>query len=475
MKNAPVKNAPVNNSAMTQPHAAGTAPAIRHLVIVGNGMAAHRLIETLRSMPGAPKHITVIGDEPHGAYNRIMLSPWLAGEIDTDGLALAPSSADHSPQGQRPHISTRLAQRVTTINRQQRRLECDDGEIINYDHLVLATGSRSAMPEIAGISYQGVGGFRDLADARALADSAEQSSHAVVVGGGLLGLEAAEGLRKRGMQVTVLQRSHRLMNRQLDDTAAAMLAQELNERGIRIRTSVQVAEILGNTEGCVSAVRLQGEATPLPAQRVVMTTGITANVEPGRSAGLVCDRALVVDDQLLTSDCHISALGECCQFEQHIYGLVEPIWRQVEVLARRLCGSTGVPYHEASCATRLKVSGISLFAFGPTDTEDDHQVLTYHDSEQGEYRRLLLTDGRLVGAVLYGDTRMGPWLFELSQQGVVLDAVRHSLLLGQADTEALIAEQSSCVDNGPDNRSDNRPDDQRKHQLKKNKTHQEAA
>ncbi|ERL51584.1 hypothetical protein BJB45_13085 [Halomonas huangheensis] len=461
----------MNNSAMTQPHAAGTAPAIRHLVIVGNGMAAHRLIETLGCMPGAPEHITVIGDEPHGAYNRIMLSPWLAGEIDTEGLALAPPTADHSPQGQQPRITTRLALRVTGINRRQRRLECADGELIDYDHLVLATGSRSAMPDIAGINHQGVGGFRDLADARALADSAEQGGQAVVVGGGLLGLEAAEGLRKRGMQVTVLQRSHRLMNRQLDDTAAAMLAQQLSERGIQIRTGVQVAEILGDAEGCVSAVRLQGEDTHLPAQRVVMTTGITANVEPGRSAGLVCDRALVVDDQLLTSDCHISALGECCQFEQHTYGLVEPIWRQVEVLARRLCGSTGVPYHEASCATRLKVSGISLFAFGPTDAEGDHEVLTYHDNERGEYRRLLLTDGRLVGAVLYGDTRMGPWLFELSQQGVGLDAVRHSLLLGQADTEALMAEQSSCVDHDPDNRLDN----QLKHQPSKNKTHQEAA
>ncbi|WP_417330343.1 NAD(P)/FAD-dependent oxidoreductase [Halomonas cupida] len=415
-----------------------------HLVIVGYGMAAHRLIETLRRMPGAPQRITVIGEEPQAAYNRIMLSPWLAGEIDTAGLTLA-----HAEHSDGPLLIRRCGQTVVAIHRQQQWLECDNGEIIHYDHLVLATGSRPAMPEVPGIDLKGVYGFRDLADAEALATDADQGGQAVVVGGGLLGLEAAEALRKRGMQVTVLQRSPRLMNRQLDDTAAGMLAEELMGRGIRLHTGAQIAEIIGDEHGKACGVLLQGQQTPLPAQVVVITTGITANVEPGHSAGLACDRALLVNDQLLTSDPHISALGECCQFEQHTYGLVEPIWHQVEVLALRLCGTPGNPYHEASCATRLKISGISLFAFGPTEARPEHEVLTYRDSEQAEYRRLLLTNDRLVGAVLYGDTRMGPWLFELAQQRLSLVSVRHSLLLGQADTEALMAEQSA-TDNSPD-------------------------
>nr|WP_300311678.1 FAD-dependent oxidoreductase [Halomonas sp.] len=413
----------------------------QHLVIVGNGMAAHRLVESLRKLPGAPSRITVIGEEHSAAYNRIMLSPWLAGEIDHSGLLL-PSAAADQPEKLHaaPHIETRLGLRVTTIDRAGHHLHCANGEVIDYDHLVIATGSRSFMPELAGLELEGVGGFRDLQDAENLASNTIKGGAAVVIGGGLLGLEAAEGLRKRGMQVTVLQRSDRLMNRQLDTTAARMLTQELGSRGLHIITAANPTEIIGNDQGQVCGVRLAGKNGIIAADQVVIAAGITPNIELGLDAGLDCQHAILVDEYLATSDPDISALGECCQFQDSTYGLVDPIWRQVDVLAKRLCAQPGEPYRDQESATKLKISGISLYAFGPTDAEPHHEVLTYHDPQQGEYRRLLLRAGRLEGAVLYGDTRMGPWLFQLAQDATQLDSVRQSLLLGQADTEALFSE-----------------------------------
>ncbi|QEM82505.1 NAD(P)/FAD-dependent oxidoreductase [Halomonas binhaiensis] len=414
----------------------------QHLVIVGNGMAAHRLVESLRKLPGAPSRITVIGEEHSAAYNRIMLSPWLAGEIDHAGLLL-PSSAAGQPEEVHaaPHVETRQGLRATTIDRAGHQLHCANGEVIDYNHLVIATGSRSFMPELAGLKLKGVGGFRDLQDAENLASNTRKGGAAVVIGGGLLGLEAAEGLRKRGMQVTVLQRSDRLMNRQLDTTAARMLTRELESRGLYIITAADPTEIIGNDQGQVCGIRLAGRTDVIAADQVVIAAGITPNIELGLDAGLDCQHAILVDEYLATSDPDISALGECCQFQNSTYGLVDPIWRQVDVLAKRLCGQPGEPYRDQDSATKLKISGISLYAFGPTDAAPHHEVLSYHDPEQGEYRRLLLHAGRLEGAVLYGDTRMGPWLFQLAQDATHLDGVRQSLLLGQADTEALLTER----------------------------------
>ncbi|MBY5928293.1 FAD-dependent oxidoreductase [Halomonas sp. DP8Y7-3] len=407
------------------------SPTTGHLVIIGNGMAAHRLVSRLKGRSGAPSHITLIGAEPHPAYNRILLSSWLAGDIERESMAL---SLDDHPF---PIVGQRLGTRVVNIDRRRQRVECGDGEVLCYDHLVLATGSRSAMPEIPGIDLEGVHGFRDLDDAARLAAIAEAGGTAVVVGGGLLGLEAAAGLAGRGMQVSVVQRSSRVMNRQLDAVAASMLATELGQRGITLHTGARLDAIIGDHGGKVSGVRLSGQPTALEADCVVIAAGITPNIDLGQAAGLHCDRAIHVDDGLATSDPRISAVGECCQFGDSTYGLVEPIWRQVEILAARLSGEAADAYSDKPCATKLKVSGVDLYAFGPTEPDSDHEVLSYHDT--GEYRRLLLRDGKLEGAVLYGDTRMGPWLFSLAEQGTCLDRVRHSLLLGQADTDALLS------------------------------------
>jgi len=432
-----------------------------HLVIIGNGMAGHRLVEALLERPDRPARITVIGDERHAAYNRILLSPWLAGEMEREALTLREPEW-YAAQG----IELLLGERVTSIDRAARRLTTDAGRALDYHRLVLATGSRPALPAVPGIALSGVHGFRDLDDAEALAGVAERGGRVVVVGGGLLGLEAAEGLRKRGetaraqdtggLTVSVLQRAERLMNRQLDATAATLLEAELARRGLAIHTGVQLAAIEGDPHGRVSGVRLT-DGRRLAADGVVVAAGIAPNAELGQRAGLAVDRAIVVDATLTTSDPAIHALGECCQFEGTTYGLVEPIWRQVAVLAARLCGEATPRYREAATATRLKISGISLFAFGLIEPDAGHEVLAYHDPGQGDYRRLLLRHGRLEGAILYGDTAMGPWLFRQAQAGLDLGPCRRALLLGTAEADALLAAHHSDTDSTTDLDARDRP------------------
>ncbi|MGE4533574.1 NAD(P)/FAD-dependent oxidoreductase [Halomonas sp.] len=416
---------------------------IDHLVIVGNGMAGQRLVEGLVRRDGAPRRITLVGEEPCPVYNRILLSPLLAGEMEREALTLRDAAwyAEHG-------VELVLGERVETIDREARRLTTDGGREIAYDRLVLATGSRPAMPPIPGLDLDGVRAFRDLDDADALARAAESGRNAVVIGGGLLGLEAAEGLRKRGMQVSLLQRDNRLMNRQLDLTAARLLENELRGRGLDIHTDARLERLEADAEGQVCAALL-ADGTRLAADCVVVAIGIVPNAELGHVAGLEVNRGVIVDEWLTTSDPAIHALGECCEFEGQTFGLVEPIWRQVEVLAARLAGEDVEGYVEAPTATKLKVSGISLYAFGPTEAEPDHEVLSYRDPQQGDYRRLLLRGGRLEGAVLYGDTASGPWYFEQALAGRDLSDCRAALLLGAADAQALLDDASNESPHSP--------------------------
>nr|WP_297459923.1 FAD-dependent oxidoreductase [uncultured Halomonas sp.] len=413
-----------------------------HLLIVGNGMAGHRLLEILLKRERRPRRISVIGDEPIPAYNRILLSNWLAGEAEREALTLRETAwyAKHC-------VELVLGERVSEIDRGHQRVVTDTGRELGYDRLVLATGSRPAMPEVPGIHLVGVQGFRYLDDAMALAQASQTGQRAVVIGGGLLGLEAAEGLRKRGqgkrgMQVTLLQRGGRLMNRQLDTTAAELLKRELENRGLEIVTDAQLVSLEGDAHGHVRAVRLAG-GRRLAADCVVVAAGITPNAELGRQAGLATARGITVDAWLTTSDPAIHALGECCEFQGQGYGLVEPIWRQIEVLTAHLCGENVAGYSERPSATKLKVSGISLYAFGPTEPDAGHEVLTYHDPQHGDYRRLLLRDDRIIGAVLYGDTAYGPWYFEQSLAGRDLGACRQALLFGAGDAKPLLMEKAA--------------------------------
>ena len=431
--------------------------ATDRLVIVGNGMAGHRLVQALLARPERPTHITVIGAETAPAYNRILLSPLLAGEMERADLTLR-SAEWYAEQG----IELVLGERVNSIDRTTRRLTTDAGRTLEYDRLVLATGSSPARPPVPGLELAGMHVFRDLHDADTLARTAKRGGNAVVIGGGLLGLEAAEGIRKRGqgkrgMRVSLLQRAERLMNRQLDLTAARLLESELRSRGLDIRTGARLERLEADADGHVCAVHL-ADGTRLAADCVVVAIGIVPNAALARVAGLEVHRGIMVDEWLTTSDPAIHALGECCEFEGTTYGLVEPIWQQVEVLAERLCldhdhadAEDAQGYVEQPTATKLKVSGISLYAFGPIDPAPEHDVLSYRDPQQGDYRRLLLRDGRLEGAVLYGDTTSGPWYFEQALAGRDLGSCRSALLLGAADAQALLddAEQAPTTPQRP--------------------------
>lgn len=390
------------------------------LVIIGNGMAAARLVHELARLPGRPARILMIGGEPCPAYNRVLLSSLLAGEVEADALPM------HDDNWYREHgIDVLCDQQVVQLDPAQRSLRTARGLQVHYDQLVLATGARASLPDVPGITLDGVMGFRTHEDVAVMQAVAARGGQAVVVGGGLLGLEAAEGLRKQGMQVSVIHRSHHLLNRQLDAGAARLLQRTLCDRGLQVYTDRNVRCIDGNTH-CEAVVLDDG--TRLPATLVVFATGVTPNTSLANEAGLHCDRAVCVDEQLRTSNAHIFALGECCQFEDHTYGLVAPIWHQARVLANVLAGGDA-RYHEQAVATQLKISGITLFSCGDV-APPDAEALTYQDPDVGDYRTLWLRNGQLAGAVLYGDTRHGNWYFQQLLDGTPLASLREQLLFG---------------------------------------------
>lgn len=395
------------------------------LLIIGNGMAANRLLQELSKQPHRPESILVIGEEPRPAYNRVLLSPLLAGELNESDLQLN-GVEWYAEQG----IELLCGDPVQDLDLSMRLVRTAQGKVVRYRRLVFATGSRSALPAIPGADLSGVMGFRTWADVETMQAQAAKGGCAVVVGGGLLGLEAAEGLSKLGMQTSVLQRGAWLLNRQLDRSAASLLQQTLEERGLDIYTSAGI-ELIEGEAGRVSGVMLKDGRT-LKADLVVLAAGITPEITLAQAAGLVCHRAIAVDARLQTSDERVFALGECCEFAGQTYGLVAPIWRQAEVLAQVLADQDNSGYVEQPVATQLKVSGISLFSCGEIDAEDA-QVLEYRDLGQREYRRIWLRDGRLVGAVLYGDTRFGPEYFKALLAKEDLSVQRESLLFGLAD------------------------------------------
>lgn len=397
---------------MTGPHA--------DLVIIGNGMAAARLVQELARLPGRPGRVLMIGREPRPAYNRVLLSSLLAGDVNADALPM------HDTHWYAQHnIEVHCHDPVVQLDPANRCLRTARGRLVSYTRLVLATGAQATLPDLPGISLDGVMGFRTHEDVEVMQAVAARGGHAVVVGGGLLGLEAAEGLRKQGMHVTVVHRSAHLLNRQLDRGAATLLRRTLGDRGLVVHTERQVRTIEGDTH-CTGVIL--DDNTRLPADLVIFATGVTPDTTLAREAGLHCDRAVCVDSQLRTDDPHIFALGECCQFEQHTYGLVAPIWHQARVLAQVLAGEQA-HYHEQPVATQLKVSGITLFSCGEVEPPDS-DALTYQDPDSGDYRTLWLRDGQLSGAVLYGDTRHGNWYFEQLLKGTPLARHRAQLLFG---------------------------------------------
>lgn len=401
------------------------------LVVVGNGMAGMRTVEELLALAPDLYDITVFGAEPHGNYNRILLSPVLAGEKTVDDIMLHPR-AWYARHG----ITLLAGDPVVAIDRARRLVRSQSGKEVRYDRLLLATGSRPFIVPVPGHQLDGVIAFRDIQDVETMLAAARAHRHAVVIGGGLLGLEAANGLLRQGMDVTVLHLGDALMDRQLDANAAALLKRTLERRGLRILLGANTSEILGDER--VTGVRL-ADGARIPADLVVMAAGVRPNAELARAAGLHCERAIVVDDTLQTYDPRIYAVGECVQHRQATFGLVAPIWDQARVCAAHLAGAGHRRYVQQATATRLKVSGVELYSAGDIVGGEDSEDLVLRDPRRGVYKRLVLQQGRLAGAVLYGDVQDGPWYFELIQNGTPIGAMRNRLLFGKAQCEAVAA------------------------------------
>jgi nitrite reductase (NADH) large subunit len=398
------------------------------LVVIGNGMAGMRTVEELLKLDPDMYRITVFGAEPHGNYNRILLSPVLAGEKTVDDIMLHTRDW-YAARG----IALHAGDPVVRIDRKRRVVHAASGLAVSYDRLLVATGSTPFIVPVPGHSLPGVVGFRDLQDVDTMLAASRAGGRAVVIGGGLLGLEAANGLLRQGMEVTVVHVTASLMNQQLDAPAAELLRASLERRGLRILLSRQTAAIEG--DGRVQAVRFaDGEA--IAADLVVMAAGVRPNVALAREAGLHVERAIVVDDTLQTYDPRVYAVGECVQHRRATFGLVAPIWDQARVCAAHLAGAGHRRYVQQATATKLKVTGVDLYSAGDIVGFDASEDLVLRDRRGGVYKRLVVSGRHLIGAVLYGDVADGPWYFELIQNRSDISAIRNQLLFGQAQALA---------------------------------------
>ncbi|MFA5081684.1 MAG: nitrite reductase large subunit NirB [Hydrogenophilaceae bacterium] len=396
------------------------------LVLVGNGMAGIRTLEELLKLAPDLYDITVFGEEPHPNYNRILLSPVLAGEQTVDEIVLN-SREWYAEQG----ITLHTGKRVVKIDRARRYVEADDGTRADYDRLLIATGSKPFILPVPGAELPGVVGFRDIADVEAMLAASASYQHAVVIGGGLLGLEAANGLIKQGMAVSVVHIAPWLMERQLDEPAARLMQKNLEAKGMRFLLQKQTAELVSGASGRVAAIRFK-DGGSLPADLVVMAAGIRPNTALAESAGLYCNRGIAVTDTLQTiTDARIYALGECANHRGIAYGLVAPLFEQARVCANHLAELGYGRYSGSVTSTKLKVTGIDLFSAGDFMGGEDTDTITYADPIAGIYKKLVLKDDKLVGAVLYGDTVDGSWYFQLLREGRLLSDLRDHLMFGQ--------------------------------------------
>jgi len=400
------------------------------LVMVGNGMAGVRTLEELRKIAPDMYDITVFGAEPHPNYNRILLSPVLAGEMTIQDIILNDLQwyADNE-------ITLHLGARVTEIDRRNRSIVATgkDGQpiTVDYDRLLLATGSTPFMPPIPGKDLPGVISYRDIKDTDEMIDAASKYQHAVVIGAGLLGLEAANGLALRGMNVTVVHISDWIMERQLDRTAGKMLQAALEAKGMKFKLNAQTAELVQGESGRVCAVRFK-DGDSLPADLVCIAAGIRPNVELAEKAGIHCNRGIVVNDTLQTYDPRIYAVGECANHRGTAYGLVAPLFEQAKVAANHLAMYGIGRYQGSVTSTKLKVTGIDVFSAGDFSGAEGTEDIVLHDPGVGVYKRLVLKDDKLVGAVLYGDTKDGAWYFQLLKDEQDIRDIRDNLVFGNS-------------------------------------------
>ncbi|TGG95740.1 NAD(P)/FAD-dependent oxidoreductase [Natronospirillum operosum] len=399
-------------------------------IIVGHGMVAMRLLREIVALRPEQVQLVCIGEEALPGYSRIGLSDVLAGKRDIDSLQ------DVATDWYERHDIQSLHGRVVTIDRPRKRVTLADGNILHYDRLLLATGSAPRLPDVPGIDLPQVRPFRTVEDVCSLLAVAP-GSRAVVLGGGLLGLEAAVGLAGRGVEVTLVHREGWLMNRQLDRQAGDWLEEALAQRGVRFLKNTEAAAI--EPEGAACRVDLvSGER--LPADVVVPAIGIVPRVDLARDAGLEVGRGVVVNDWLQTSDAAICALGECAEHRGTGYGLVAPLYEQARVLARQLVTGQG-SYTGSAVSTQLKVSGVPVFSAGAVEAEDPNDLIVWRDEAHREYRKLILRNNRLVGAVLFGDVRDGQFYQDLIERQVDVSTVRQTLVFGAAFCTELPAQK----------------------------------
>lgn len=416
----------------------------KQLVIIGNGLATMQLLKELDHQ--SDYLVTVLSAENVPHYNRIMLSSLLAQETDLQSI----TPCDDAWYDER-NVRVLLNHRVVNIDAENHTLSCENGAQIDYDKLIFATGSRAFIPLMPGTEMpdvlDGVMGFRKLIDVDFMQEVTSRYQRAVVIGAGLLGIEAAVGLAKQGMDVTLLHRRDVLMNRQIDRNASDLLIKELEGRGIKIATGhgpvaltgmpVSPTSEEGSTSRKVCAVTLDN-GDKLEADLVIFATGIVPCTPLAQASGLLVKKGICVDAQLQTSQADIYALGECCEFEGNTYGLVAPIWNQASVLAKQLTlkDDDELPvYQEESFATKLKVSGIDVHSMGIINSEEtdlECEVLEFNDFERSIYKKILISDHKVVGAVLYGDVADSQWYFELLQQEQDIEAFRQDLIFGKA-------------------------------------------
>lgn len=396
------------------------------LVVAGNGMAGMRTVEELLKLGVADRFsITVFGAEPRGNYNRILLSPVLSGEQQADDIML------HRPAWYtRRGITLHSGDPIVEIDRKRRTVRSESGVLARYDRLLIATGSDPIVLPLPGKELPGVVTFRDLDDVNRMLERSGAGRRAVVIGGGLLGLEAAHGLSLRGMHVTVVHLLDTLMERQLDTSASELLKAALEKRGIEFRMKAKTQEILGGTgasQGRVARVRFEG-GEEIPADLVVMAVGVRPNIELAKKVNLACDRGILVDDTLQTYDPAIYAVGECVQHRRQTFGLVAPLWEQARICAQHIAEIGVSRFSGAINATQLKVSGIEVFSAGDFAEKANRESLVLSDKRRGVYKRVVLEGNKVCGAVLFGDTREAAKLRDLIAERTDVAAIRDQLL-----------------------------------------------
>jgi len=399
---------------------------MKKIVLIGNGMAGVRTLEELFKITEEKFDITVFGSEPYGNYNRIMLSPVLADEKTIDEIMI--NDLDwYKDNG----ITLHTDSTITSINRSSKAVVDDKGNSYNYDKLLIATGSYPFILPIEGHDLDGVIGFRDIADVDQMIDAAKNHKNAVVIGGGLLGLEAANGLMKQGMNVTVVHLLADLMEMQLDSTASQMLLTSLRERGMSFKLEAQTQKLNADDSGRVKQIEF-ADGSAMDADLVVMAVGIRPNFALAQESGVHCERGIVVDDTMLTYDPSIYAVGECIQHRGLCYGLVAPLFEQAKVCANHLAGY-GIGIYEGSVtSTKLKVTGIDLFSAGNFKGTENSEDLVFQDVARGVYKKIVIENDTIIGSVMYGDTIDGSWYFQLMKDENNIADMRDRLLFGQA-------------------------------------------